>query len=211
MAETTIFQYVQPSPKRWGIRKGRQDRRDEKKKTNKKNSPPVPHLLQAQQAPALPYAKAVGRPGTGSYPAPSPDPSCLMWVQTIWQKNSLIWVCSVCQFFCILCMPYSMVKPDYSNFKIVTAIIQNVPIFRIITILTTLKDGWVQQGTIRCINIYVWVIHRISSGKGIQQYTTGFGWIGTWPWRNCVTDNVKVTDQLALATKRIASKVTENR
>ena len=29
--------------------------------------------MQAQQAPALPYAKIVGRPGTGSYPAPSQD------------------------------------------------------------------------------------------------------------------------------------------
>ena len=46
-----------------------------KKKKTTKNSPPVPHLLQAQQAPALPYAKAVGRPSTGSYPAPSPDPT----------------------------------------------------------------------------------------------------------------------------------------
>ena len=36
-----------------------------------KNSPPIPHLLQVQQAPAVPYAKVVGRPGTGSYPAPS--------------------------------------------------------------------------------------------------------------------------------------------
>ena len=33
------------------------------------------HLLQAQQAPALLYAKIVGRPGTGSYPAPLPDPT----------------------------------------------------------------------------------------------------------------------------------------
>ena len=41
----------------------------------KKNSPPVPHLMQAQQASALLYAKVVGRPGTGSYPAPSPDPT----------------------------------------------------------------------------------------------------------------------------------------
>ena len=49
----------------------KEDRIDEMKKN--KNSPPVPHLLQAQQAPALPYAKVVGRPGTGSYPAPSPD------------------------------------------------------------------------------------------------------------------------------------------
>ena len=40
----------------------------------KKNSPPVLHLLQAHQAPVLPYAKVVGRPGTKSYPAPSPDP-----------------------------------------------------------------------------------------------------------------------------------------
>ena len=37
----------------------------------KKNSPPIPHLLQAQQALALPHAKVVGCPGTGSYPAPS--------------------------------------------------------------------------------------------------------------------------------------------
>ena len=34
------------------------DRIDEMKKI--KNSPPVPRLLQAQQAPALPYAKEVG-------------------------------------------------------------------------------------------------------------------------------------------------------
>ena len=40
----------------------------------KKYSPHVPHLLQAQQALALLYAKVVGRPGTGSYPAPSPSP-----------------------------------------------------------------------------------------------------------------------------------------
>ena len=40
-----------------------------------KNSPPVPHLLQAQQALALPYAKVVGRPSTRSYPAPLPDPT----------------------------------------------------------------------------------------------------------------------------------------
>ena len=32
-------------------------------------------MLQAQQTPALPYAKVLGRPGTGSYPAPSPDPT----------------------------------------------------------------------------------------------------------------------------------------
>ena len=47
----------------------KEDRWDEK---NKKQ-PPIPHLLQEQQAPTLPYAKVVGRPGTGSYPAPSPD------------------------------------------------------------------------------------------------------------------------------------------
>ena len=51
----------------------KEDRIDEMKKV--KNSPPVPHLLQAQQAPALPYAKVEGHPGTGSYPAPSPDPT----------------------------------------------------------------------------------------------------------------------------------------
>ena len=63
----------------------KEDRIDEMKKQNKKqnkkkkttknnnnNSPPIP---QAQQAPALPYAKVVGCPGTGSYPAPYPDPT----------------------------------------------------------------------------------------------------------------------------------------
>ena len=39
--------------------------------------PTVPHLLQAQQATALLYAKVVGRLGTESYPAPSPDPTNL--------------------------------------------------------------------------------------------------------------------------------------
>ena len=53
----------------------KEDRIDEIKKI--KHSPPIPHLLQAQQAPALPYAKVVGRPGTASYPAPSPDPTPL--------------------------------------------------------------------------------------------------------------------------------------
>ena len=42
-------------------------------KKKKKNSPLVPHLLQAQQTPALPCAEVVGRPSTGSYPAPSPN------------------------------------------------------------------------------------------------------------------------------------------
>ena len=45
----------------------KEDRTDEIKKKTKKYSPPIPHLLQAQQAPALPYAKVVGRPGNGSY------------------------------------------------------------------------------------------------------------------------------------------------
>ena len=54
----------------------KENRVDEmKKKQYKTNSPPVLHLLQAQQAPALPYAKVVGQLGTGSYPAPSPDPT----------------------------------------------------------------------------------------------------------------------------------------
>ena len=48
----------------------KEDRIDEMKIY--KDSPPVPHLLQAQQAPVLPYVKVVGRPGTGSYPAPRP-------------------------------------------------------------------------------------------------------------------------------------------
>ena len=41
-------------------------------------------LLQAQQAPAQPYAKVVGRPGTGSYPAPSPDPIVIDIIFIIW-------------------------------------------------------------------------------------------------------------------------------
>ena len=49
----------------------KEDRIDEMKKI--KNSPSVPHLLQAQQDLALPYAKVVGRSSTGSYPAPVPD------------------------------------------------------------------------------------------------------------------------------------------
>ena len=44
-----------------------------------KYSPPIPHLLQAQQALALLYAKVAGRPGTGSYPAPSPSPTTQVW------------------------------------------------------------------------------------------------------------------------------------
>ena len=47
----------------------KEDRTDEmkknEKKKKKKKKTPVPQLLQAQQAPALPYAKEVGRPGTG--------------------------------------------------------------------------------------------------------------------------------------------------
>ena len=48
----------------------KEDRIDEMEK----NSPPVPLLLQAQQAPALPYVKVVGRPGTGSYPVSELSP-----------------------------------------------------------------------------------------------------------------------------------------
>ena len=59
----------------------KEDRIDEMKKI--KNSPPLPHLLQAQQAPALQYAKVVGRPGTGSYPAPSPDHKSDLWVYVL--------------------------------------------------------------------------------------------------------------------------------
>ena len=40
----------------------KEDRIDKIKKNNKKNSRSIPHLLQAQQAPVLPYAKVVGRP-----------------------------------------------------------------------------------------------------------------------------------------------------
>ena len=35
-------------------------------KNEKKNQPTFPHLLQAQQAPALTYAKVLERPGTDS-------------------------------------------------------------------------------------------------------------------------------------------------
>ena len=48
---------------------------DDRWKIKKKYRPPVPHLLQAQQALALLNAKVAGRPGTGSYPAPAPSPS----------------------------------------------------------------------------------------------------------------------------------------
>ena len=40
-----------------------------------KYSPPVPNLLHTQQALVLLYAKVAGRPGTESYPAPSPSPT----------------------------------------------------------------------------------------------------------------------------------------
>ena len=52
----------------------KEDRIDEMKnktiKKKKKNIHPAPAASTA--TPALPYAKVVGRPGTGSYPAPSP-------------------------------------------------------------------------------------------------------------------------------------------
>ena len=44
-------------------------------KNVKNYSPPVPHLLQAQQALAFLHAKVAGCPGTRSYPAPSPSPA----------------------------------------------------------------------------------------------------------------------------------------
>ena len=87
----------------------KEDRIDEMKKHN---SPPVPHLLQAQQAPALPYAKVVGRPGTGSYPAPSPDPTthfhvCTwMFVLGCLPPYEHVWVCLSVRAYvseCIVC------------------------------------------------------------------------------------------------------------
>ena len=75
----------------------KEDRIDEIKKQYKINSPPVPHLLQAQQAPALPYAKVVGRPGTGSYPAPSPDPIVTDIIFIIWDEAN--WVRLRSKFF----------------------------------------------------------------------------------------------------------------
>ena len=58
----------------WNEALEKEDRIDEMKKKQQKEKQ---HkcLLQAQQAPALPYAKVVGCPGTGSYPASSPDPT----------------------------------------------------------------------------------------------------------------------------------------
>ena len=58
----------------------KEDRIDKIKKKIVKHSLPVLHLLQAQQAPSLLYAKVVGRPGTGSYPAPSPDQTAHTWL-----------------------------------------------------------------------------------------------------------------------------------
>ena len=72
-AETTIFQNVQPRLQTDEAFE-KEDRIDKIKKTII-HSPPSPHLLQAQQAPALPYAKVVWRPGTESFQAPSPDPT----------------------------------------------------------------------------------------------------------------------------------------
>ena len=60
------------------------------------------HLLQAQQGPALPYAKVVGRPGTGSYPAPLPDPTThsyigkWVWSVNIYKQTVSIWSWEVC-------------------------------------------------------------------------------------------------------------------
>ena len=71
MAETTIFQHVQPSPKRWGIRKGRQDRQDEKNK--KQPTRPAPAASTTGPCPTI--CQSSRTPGTGSYPAPSPDPT----------------------------------------------------------------------------------------------------------------------------------------
>ena len=53
----------------------KKEKEKKKKKTAHASRTCCPYLLQAQQVPALPYAKEVGRPGTGSYPAPSPDPT----------------------------------------------------------------------------------------------------------------------------------------
>ena len=46
----------------------------QKKQQKKQPTRPAPA---ASTAGALPYAKVVGRPGTGSYSAPSPDPTTL--------------------------------------------------------------------------------------------------------------------------------------
>ena len=71
----------------------KEDRIDKmKKKNTQKNSPSIPHLLQAQQAPALPYAEVVACPSTGSYPAPLPDPTTHHLIfnnsLTIWEIHS---------------------------------------------------------------------------------------------------------------------------
>ena len=88
MAETTIFQDVQLSPMRWGIRKGRWDRWDEK--NIKKTTHPF-CTCRKHSRPALPYAKEVGRPGTGSYPSPSPEPNTHdvpLYLTLFWAKLS---------------------------------------------------------------------------------------------------------------------------
>ena len=73
----------------------KEDRIDEMKKQQQqnkqnKNSPPAPHLLQARQALALPYAKVVGRPGTGSYPVSSPDPTTYILLVLSWGGSVVI-------------------------------------------------------------------------------------------------------------------------
>ena len=54
--------------------------REDRWKIKKKYSPLDPHLLQAQQALALLYAKVAGRHCTGSYPAPSPSCNKMVFI-----------------------------------------------------------------------------------------------------------------------------------
>ena len=68
-----------------------------------KNSPPVPHLLQAQQAPAQPYVKVVGHPGAGSFPAPSNVRMSfdLLTLKAVpWQATQKHMLGVKCQFTC---------------------------------------------------------------------------------------------------------------
>ena len=53
------------------IKEKKKTKNKTKQKKNKQKNKKQP----THPTPALPYAKVVGRPGTGSYPAPSPDPT----------------------------------------------------------------------------------------------------------------------------------------
>ena len=63
----------------------KKDRMDEMKYIYKPIRPAPSASTARPRAPALPYVKVVGRPGTGNYPASSPDPT------THWKLKGRVW------------------------------------------------------------------------------------------------------------------------